>query len=143
MSKLLIHQLIFALIFILAGTFALLSEKGVLPTGYLGGNPQAQYLLDVVCVVLCTAGTYLALRLMSFDKVKNALKTEAAAAYYKWDNVRLALIALCVWVEVCVYYATLQSQTAHYALMISLVAAVFCIPTARERDGLISKDDKA
>ena len=140
MTSLRRHQLLFALIFVLAGTFATLSEKGILPVGYLGRHSQLQYALDVLCAAVCMGGTIVLLRLMAFKNVKTDLVERGAAAYLYWDGVRLLLMAACVLLEVFVYYATLKSQTAHYALMISLIAAVFCFPTQRELERLTSKD---
>ena len=140
MSLLRIHQLLFALVIVVAGGVATLFDQGVLPVGVLDG--QARYVLDVLCVVLCIVGTYVALRLMSFKRVQHLLQTSGDAVYYRWVGIRTFIVALCIWSEVVVYFVTLQSQTAHYALFISLVAAVFCIPTQRERDGLIRKDEE-
>ena len=49
MSLLRIHQLLFALVIVVAGGVATLFDQGVLPVGILGS--QAQYVLDVLCVV--------------------------------------------------------------------------------------------
>ncbi|MBR6926576.1 MAG: hypothetical protein IKH52_05145 [Bacteroidaceae bacterium] len=141
MSLLRIHQLLFALVIVVAGGVATLFDQGVLPVGILGS--QAQYVLDVLCVVLCIVGTYVALRLLSFKRVQQSLQTTAGAGYYRWVGIRTFIVAVCIWSEVIVYFITPASQTAHYALFISLVAAVFCIPIQRERDGLIRKDEEA
>ncbi len=140
MNSLRFHQLLFALILLFTATYATLSELSVLPSGFLGGNGQWQYVLDVLCVVLCIGGTYTALRLMSFAKTRRELALHGASAYFKWDALRLAILAISLFTEVFVYYATLQSQTAHYALMISLIAAVFCFPSQREVVSLTRKD---
>ena len=137
------HQVLFALIFVLAGTFAVFSEKGILPIGYLGGYPQLQYALDVLCTAICIGGTIVLLRLMAFKKVKADLAESGEPAYFHWNGVRLTLLAVCVFVEVFVYYATLKSQTAHYALMVLLIAAVFCVPTQRERERFTRKDKES
>ena len=134
------HQVLFTLIFVLAGSFAVLSEKGILPVGYLGGHPQLQYALDVLCTAFCMGGTIVLLRLMAFKNIKADLVERGEEAYFHWDGVRLLLMAVCVLTEVLVYYATLKSRTAHYALMVSLMAAVFCIPTKRELERLTCKD---
>ncbi|MBP3228408.1 MAG: hypothetical protein J6M53_06480 [Bacteroidaceae bacterium] len=142
MSNLRYNQLAFALTAVGAAAFFALCEKGVLPTGYLGGQPQVQYVLDVVCAALCMGGTWGALRLMRFARPAADLKARGEAAYGRWAAVRTAVVGLCVFVELFVYYATLQSQTAHYALMISIIAALFCVPTQRECDTLTHKDDE-
>ncbi|MBR1838679.1 MAG: hypothetical protein IJ786_03885 [Bacteroidaceae bacterium] len=136
-----IQQLLFALVLVLTCALAALFEGGSLSQGVLGDNASLTYALDVWCVVVCVVGTYVALRLFSFDRVRRSVRDGGDTAYYRWAGVRTLLVALSLWSEVAIYYLTLQSQTAHYTLFISLVAAIFCIPTARERDGLKSKDD--
>lgn len=135
------QQLYFGLVFVVAAALAALFERGVLPTSFLGGSTGAQYALDLLCVVLCMGGTYAALRLMSFPTVRRSIQTDVAVAYPRWAGRRTLIIALCVWVEVFAYFATLQSSTAQYTLLISLAAAVFCIPTAREMGNVSQMED--
>lgn len=143
MNNLRIHQVIFALIFVLVGSFAAFAEKGLISVGFLDEKTSLQYVFDLLCVIFCMGGTFVMLRLMAFKRVKSELVEQGEKAYYKWDFVRLILIAVCVLTEVFVYYATLRSQTAHYALMVSLIASVFCIPTQRELERLTRRDNNS
>lgn len=143
MYNLRFQQLIFALSVVAAGVLATLFERSVLPAGILAGENGVRYALDLACVVLCTVGTYVALRLFTFAKVRFFLKTQYDKAYYKTVFVRTMMILVSLLTEVAVYYLFLPSQTAQYTLFITLVSAVFCIPTARERAGLLEDKEPA
>ena len=132
--------MVFVLAALAIGAFVLLSERGVIPSGFLAGENSLLYLLDVVCVALCIGGTYVALRMMHFKGVSHNLKEGGTGFYLKMDWMRMGLIAGCIFFEAFVYFASLRSHTAHYAMFISLIASVFCIPSKGECKRLTVKE---
>lgn len=123
-------------IWIITGLIALCSEKGILPVEYLPHDPNTDYAVGVVSFFTAIGGTYLALRLLAFKtfvrKMTGMDEVGARMVYKKWCFARLAVIAVAMWVNVLLYYATSYADSVKYCLLIVMIAAVFCWPSEGE-----------
>lgn len=123
-------------VWVITGLIALCSEEGFLPVEYLSHDPNTDYVVGVVSFLTAIGGTYLALRLLAFKafvrKLTGADDAHAWAVYKKWSFARLAVIAVAMWVNVTLYYATSYTDSIKYCLLIVMIAAVFCWPSVGE-----------
>lgn len=107
-----------------------------MPVEYLSHDPNTDYVVGVVSFLTAIGGTYLALRLLAFKafvrKLTSADDAHAWAVYKKWSFARLAVIAVAMWVNVSLYYATSYADSIKYCLLIVMIAAVFCWPSVGE-----------
>ncbi len=109
-----------------------LSEAHYLPVGYLPATPQTQYATSLASCFLTLGGVYLALRLPAMPRAKRQMADtdakRARTAYARWHGLQLFCIALPLLGNALLYYATPYSPAAGYALLISLIAVLFCYP---------------
>lgn len=117
------QKIVFILMLLTAVIFVALSECDIIPTGYISER-QILYRLEMLSVISTLGGTYLALRLLFFKKIKQL----DDVAKRKWMFARTAIIGFPVWLNTVLYYAGSYTTTAQYALLISLTACVFCWP---------------
>ena len=121
----------------ITGLIALLSETGILPVEYLAHDANTDYTVSLISIFTAIGGTYLALRLMAFKKIIQKIaekSTEESAwrVFRKYAIIRLGIIALGMWINTALYYATSYSESIKYCLLIIMIAAVFCWPSAGE-----------
>lgn len=129
-------KIYFWLIPALAGVIALLSETGLLPTDYFPySSADLHYWADLFSFVTAIGGTYLALRLPFFPRIKSRLtgpdEPQALRYYLHITRLRLIIVAIAVWGNAVLYYAASYSPTPKYCLLIALLALFFCHPSAR------------
>lgn len=131
-----IPKILFVLMLSAAACFTILSETGLLPTDYAAADGTALYRLELLSVLSCLGGTYLALRLFAFGFVKRQLnqnnRDRAAAAQCNWNTIRTLILAVAVWTNLILYYASSYTTTPKYCLLIALTACVFCWPAETE-----------
>lgn len=110
-----------------AAVFIALSECGIIPTDYISKSQKMLlYQLELLSVISTLGGTYLALRLFSFRRIKQ----QDFSAQKKWMSVRTAIIGCPVWINAVLYYASSYSTTPKYCLLVALTACVFCWPSS-------------
>lgn len=116
----------------LAALLVLLFETETLPTGFLATEAEASYIASLLSIILTLLGTYLALKLpfLPLAKLEISEKDEqkALSAYQKWTNRQLSCIATPILGNTFIYYAT-YSESAIYALLITLIGMLFCWPS--------------
>lgn len=111
----------------------LLFETEIIPSGLFSTNSEAGYTAGLLSIFLTLLGVYLALKLPAFPKAKLEIsdkdEQKALAAYQKWVNRQLLCIATPILGNTLIYYAT-YSESAIYALLITLISILFCWPSA-------------
>ena len=116
----------------LAALLVLLFETETLPTGFLATEAEASYIASLLSIILTLLGTYLALKLPALPKAKLEIsdkdEQKALSAYQKWTNRQLSCIAVPILGNTFIYYAT-YSESAVYALLITLIGMLFCWPS--------------
>lgn len=127
MNKLFTARLAYAGIWLFGLLYALLCEFGCLPTAYINLDVEKQYACDLICITAALGGTFLALRLLVFEKVKREI-TERPATILKWNFVRLAIQAAAVFTNLFFYYALTSTNTAKYGMLIAVIGLMFCMP---------------
>ena len=114
-----------------AGLLAAAFELGWLPSGFVEATPETLYTANLFSIVTALGGTYLALRLMAFGKVKRMV-AESEKAYCKFLALRQLIIGVAIYANLFLYYALLSADNAAmYCLLITLVAHCFCWPAAQ------------
>lgn len=111
-----------------------LYEWDILPQGVLAGDARMEYVLEVAGILMAVALIPLSLRLFSLSLtryVRRLALEQALKSYRRWNEVRIALLAVPALLNLSVYYWTLDTTGLLCGGMV-LVAALFCIPT-RER----------
>lgn len=111
-----------------------LYEWDILPQGVLAGDARMEYMLEVAGILMAVALIPLSLRLFSLSLtryVRRLALEQALKSYRRWNEVRIALLAVPALLNLSVYYWTLDTTGLLCGGMV-LVAALFCIPT-RER----------
>lgn len=126
-------QMAQATVWIVSICLVALSEADLLPTCYAPASVQVQYMVQLYSVVSALAGSYMALRLFAFPRIKERIaraeEPEAMGVFRKYVWLRTALIAVVLWSNAALYYACSFHQTALYCFLISAAASVFCWPS--------------
>lgn len=131
-------------IWIAGAVWTLLSELDILPTEYLAHTPTADYAVSLASIITAIVGTYLALRLMAFKAIRRRLQDTAgneadnSRLYVRLATARLGVMALALWTNAVLYYATAYVGSTRYCLLIAMIAAVFCWPSEGEQRSLSS-----
>lgn len=114
--------------------YVLLSEIELLPTAYIAPDAQTLYGLNMLCIVLCLAGTWGCLRMFAIDKVKKNIE-DSPQNIITWNIVRTSILGICILINAIIYYATLSDTTPLYCMLITLTGFVFCWPKREETSG--------
>ena len=122
----------YALLWLTALAIAAAFECGWCEEGALLGRPRAEFALETTSILLTLGLIPTALRL--FGRRVNALRDlplrTALKAYHRRNLARLALLAIPIWGNLMLYYATMNSIGGLCAL-VSGIAALFCVPGTR------------
>lgn len=115
-----------------AAILAALFETGLLEAGYYAGNGMAEYLIDLAAVVMMIVFVPFSLKLLSFRRIKAMFVDcdEAAACriYRHWSEVRMALLAVMLWSDICFYYLTMDN-TGLMCALVAVLGLCFCVPS--------------
>lgn len=147
--RLLPVRLAYAGLWVVTALLVALWETDVMPRDYVPSSPDTDYALSLVSVVTAIGGTYLALRLMSFKRLRRRLKATVAdepanvRAYLGLSAVRVGIIATAIFVNIVIYYASTYVTSARYCALIALIGAVFCWPSDVERRHLSGENAEA
>lgn len=146
-KKLSILKLAYAFIWIVGIIWTVLSEMEAIPTEYVSDTPEIAYYVSLASIITAIGGTYMALRLLAFQRVKKAInsssqETKRMNTYLKWAGIRIIIMAIAVWTNLVLYYATSYSNSTQYCLLIALVATLFCCPSTGEYISLSNNSDK-
>ena len=122
----------YALLWLTALAIAAAFESGWCEEGALLGRPRAEFALETASILLTLGLIPTALRL--FGRRVNALRDlplrTALKACHHRNLARLALLAIPIWGNLMLYYATMNSIGGLCAL-VSSIAALFCVPGTR------------
>lgn len=108
-----------------------LHELDVLTVGVYAGNAMMEYIFGTVAILVTIALVPFSLKLFSIQMEKKVVKAElerALALYQKWSTVRLMVLVFVTYLNVFIYYMTLNNIGGLCAL-IGLTASVFCLPS--------------
>ena len=121
----------YALLWVLALGLVLCYELGLFTEGALAGDARMEYILQTAGILLVIGLIPFSLRLFSLSLVKRIQDLpleEAMKSYRRWSEIRLALLAVPVLINLSFYYMTLNTTGLFCALM-ALIASLFCVPT--------------
>lgn len=131
-------QFIFiAMLSLLAGLF-LAFDTAILPCGFVRGNDTG-YTLGVTTVILTMGGTFISLSWIKYLRwwQRSAWWTASSAGkrYMVWTTMRTCLLFVMGAWNITVYFGGAGYATsAKYCILITLIAALFCIPGRSEYD---------
>ncbi|MCI5743210.1 MAG: hypothetical protein MR321_06085 [Bacteroides sp.] len=120
----------YALFWVLAFLLVVSYELEWLPQGTLAGDAQAEYVVQISCVLLSIVLIPLSLRLFNLSLtryVRTLPLVEAIQSYRRWSEIRLSLLLAPVLWDLSAYYWTLDTTGLLCAGMV-FVAAMFCVP---------------
>lgn len=123
---------------------AALYEFDILPEGLWVGRVQTVYVAETVSVLLVLACVPLALKLFRLRLARYAGRSvsERLSAYRRLGRWRLCLLALPAWLNLHIYYATLDNIGA-FSSLICMTASLFCLPGVRRlKDELSINESK-
>ncbi|MCF0185665.1 MAG: hypothetical protein HUJ98_04145 [Bacteroidaceae bacterium] len=110
-----------------------------LPGGALVGNYLYTYIAQYACIALTLLFIFISLRLFSTEGVKRRIREGGETVYTRFWEIRLALLALPLFLSLAVYEATMESSCGFCALII-LFALFFVTPSAKEKDALLKQE---
>lgn len=109
-----------------------------LPQGALVGDYTLMYVAEYLCIALTLFFIYFSLRLFVSEGVKNRIKQGGEPAFVRFWEIRLAMLALPLFLSLGVYAATVES-TCGFCALITLFALFFVTPSAKEKDALLKE----
>ncbi|WP_321519182.1 hypothetical protein [uncultured Bacteroides sp.] len=123
-----------------------LYQLDIILEGAYAANFGMQYILETIGILTTIALVPLSLKLFSVKlaKIKESGAEESLKLYQQWSTVRLMIIALVTYLNILIYYMTLNSIGGLCAL-IGLTASVFCLPgekKIREELNLVTNNEE-
>lgn len=124
-----------------------LYQSDIIMEGTYAGDFGMQYILETIGILTTIALVPLSLKIFSVklnNKIKMAGFENALKLYQQWSSVRLMIIAFITYLNIMIYYMTLNSIGGLCAL-IGLTASVFCLPgerKLREELNLVTKNEE-
>lgn len=122
----------FAFVILLSGGIMYMYESELCAQGAYADDGQIRYYANVLGVLIAMLFIPLSLKLLNFRGVRNRLSgadVQAARRSYRcWSEVRMAMLAISIWMNLSFYYTTLTSSGLGCAL-ISFFALLFCWPS--------------
>ena len=126
-------QVEYAVLWILALGVVLCNELGLFVEGHFAGDGLMEYILQTVGILLVIGLIPFSLRLFSLSLVKRIQQLpleEAMKSYRRWSEIRLALLAVPVLINLSFYYLTLNT-TGLFCAVMALLASLFCVPSRK------------
>ncbi len=111
--------------------YVMFSELDVLPVAYLALDVQSAYAMNMLCVILTLAGTFISLRLFAVNKIKQEIQN-APCSITKWNIIRTIILGVCALINIMSYYALCNDTTSLYCFLITITGFVFCWPKQEE-----------
>lgn len=121
----------YALLWIFSISLIALYEFDILPQGIFAGDAQAEYIMQVVSILLTVCLIPLSLRLFSLSLTRYVsllALPEALKSYRRWSEVRIALLLVPALTDLSAYYWTMDTTGLLCAGM-TIIASLFCIPS--------------
>jgi hypothetical protein len=137
----------FYLFWIIPILLVVLYETAILPVGIYADDPQTQFILENIGILIAIIAVPLSLKY--FNKIlkksiDNVSFPIALDKYQLWSGVRLGVLDVVVVFNLIVYYSTLNNIGGLCAL-IALTASFFCFPNEKRlrQELYIENDDEA
>jgi len=124
-----------------------LFQSGIILEGAYAADFEMQYILETIGILTTIALVPFSLKVfsMKLNKViKEAELQKALKLYQYWSNVRLMILAVVTFLNIFIYYMTLNSIGGLCAL-IGITASVFCLPgekKLREELNLVTNNEE-
>lgn len=140
-------QIQYAFYIAIAILLVVLYQSDIVLEGTYAGDFGMQYILETMGILTTIALVPLSLKIFSVKlnkKIKMAGFENALKLYRQWSSVRLMIIAFITYLNIIIYYMTLNSIGGLCAL-IGLTASVFCLPgerKLREELNLVTKNEE-
>jgi hypothetical protein len=134
-------------VFYIAIAILLVVQSDIILEGTYAGDFGMQYILETIGILTTIALVPLSLKVFSVKlnkKIKMAGFENALKLYRQWSSVRLMIIAFITYLNIMIYYMTLNSIGGLCAL-IGLTASIFCLPgerKLREELNLVTKNEE-
>ena len=124
-----------------------LYQSDILLEGMYADDFMMQYTLETVGILATIAFVPLSLKLFSV-KLKKVIKganfENALKLYQHWSNIRLVILAILTYMNIFIYYMTLNS-IGGLCTLIAITASVFCLPgekKMREELNLVTENQE-
>ena len=140
-------QIQYAFYITIAILLVVLYQSEIILEGTYAGDFGMQYILETIGILTTIALVPLSLKIFSVKlnkKIKMAGFENALKLYRQWSSVRLMIIAFITYLNIMIYYMTLNSIGGLCAL-IGLTASIFCLPgerKLREELNLVTKNEE-
>lgn len=140
-------QIQYAFYITIAILLVVLYQSDIILEGTYAGDFGMQYILETIGILTTIALVPLSLKVFSVKlnkKIKMAGFENALKLYRQWSSVRLMIIAFITYLNIMIYYMTLNSIGGLCAL-IGLTASIFCLPgerKLREELNLVTKNEE-
>jgi hypothetical protein len=140
-------QIQYAFYITIAILLVVLYQSDIILEGTYAGDFGMQYILETIGILTTIALVPLSLKIFSVKlnkKIKMAGFENALKLYRQWSSVRLMIIAFITYLNIMIYYMTLNSIGGLCAL-IGLTASIFCLPgerKLREELNLVTKNEE-
>lgn len=115
------------------GILILLFEENALPASFIPSSPEADYVLNLISLIVTLGGVFVALRLFKKEKEDRARhegnEEALRLSYLKWNGRRIGIIFSAAFTNLIIYYGGSFNESAMYSLIITLLGALFCWPS--------------
>jgi len=142
-----ILQAQYGLYICIAVILVVLYQSDIFLEGIYAADFSMQYILETVGILTTIALIPFSLKIFNvkLDKeIKEAGTEKALELYQHWSNIRLMLLAVVTYMNIFIYYMTLNSIGGLCAL-IGITASIFCLPgekKMREELNLVIEEEK-
>lgn len=124
-----------------------LYQSEVILEGAYAADFGMQYILETIGIITTIALLPLSLKLFSIKlnkEIKEAGFENALKLYKQWSTIRLMILAFLTYLNIIIYYMTLNNIGGLCALM-ALTASIFCLPgekKIREELNLVTNNEE-
>ena len=109
-------------------------EIGWIEEGIYAGDVRLQYIWETIAILTTVILVPLSLKLFNIIMTKKVVKSSLQVAmrlYKRWNEIRLLMLAIVTFLNIYVYYTTLDNIGGLCAL-IGVTASIFCLPSEKK-----------
>ncbi|RGN50715.1 MULTISPECIES: hypothetical protein [unclassified Bacteroides] len=129
-----ILQIQYWLFISLAIAYCAVYEIGWIEEGIYAGDVRLQYIWETIAILTTVILVPLSLKLFNIIMTKKVVKSSLQVAmrlYKRWNEIRLLMLAIVTFLNIYVYYTTLDNIGGLCAL-IGVTASIFCLPSEKK-----------
>lgn len=129
-----ILQIQYWLFISLAIAYCAVYEIGWIQEGIYAGDVRLQYIWETIAILTTVILVPLSLKLFNIIMTKKVVKSSLQVAmrlYKRWNEIRLLMLAIVTFLNIYVYYTTLDNIGGLCAL-IGVTASIFCLPSEKK-----------